>query len=296
MRCEKPFVKNGQAFPCRQCLPCTINRRREWTHRIKLEAAQYQDNAFVTLTYSDDYLPPLGSLEPLHLQLWLKIFRKEIAPLRIRYYACGEYGEHTQRPHYHLAIFGYPHCRYGLSRYQTHRRRNCCSICDLVRDTWGKGFIEVGMLSDDSAAYVAQYVTKKMTRTDDVRLNGRWPEFARMSLRPGIGYDALHEIASEYMRLDLSSRMVDVPSTMRHGPKELPLGNYLTKSLRKLVGGDGSAPQEVKDLLAEKMRPMREAAFENSRSLKEEVIASTAGNSASAISRFNIHRKRKFKL
>ena len=158
-----------------------------------LEAAQYEDNAFVTLTYSDECLPEDMSVRPRELQLFMKRLRKAF-PGRIRYFGVGEYGDTTERPHYHLAIFGMPTCRYARTRlFKTYRP--CCPICTMVRDAWQKGEVFLGTLEPDAMGYVAGYVVKKMTREDDERLKGKAPEFARMSLRPGIGYGMMHEHA-----------------------------------------------------------------------------------------------------
>ena len=101
MLCRKPYVGPAGAFPCGQCLPCRLNRRRTWTHRIMLEAMCHGDNAFVTLTYEDDNV---RSLVPKDPQDWLKRIRKAVEPLRLRYYLVGEYGDISERPHYHVAL------------------------------------------------------------------------------------------------------------------------------------------------------------------------------------------------
>lgn len=262
MLCRNPITMGMHLYPCGQCMPCRFNRRREWTHRIMLEASLRTENAFVTLTYSDENLrmtsQQLPTLDPKDFQDWLKRFRAAISPLKVRFYGVGEYGDETQRPHYHVALFGYPPCRYGNSRYRHYT--NCCDNCDRIRDTWGKGNIFVGTLETESAQYVAGYVTKKMTAKDDERLLGRHPEFARMSLRPGIGADFMHDVASVVLDLNLVEKEGDVPSSLRHGKRVLPLGRYLTKKLRKLVGQDEKAPQATLDKIAEEMRPLREAA------------------------------------
>lgn len=111
-----------------------------------------------------------------------------------------------------------------------------------------------------------------MTARDDTRLNGRHPEFARMSLRPGIGQSAMHEVANEILNLNLEERMDDVPSSLRHGNRLLPLGRYLRRSLRTLVGRDPSAPQSTLDQTKADLQDLREAAFNNSRSFQKEII------------------------
>jgi len=249
-----------------------------------LESMCHTDSFFLTLTYTDEKLPNsigsgtgpgLATLRPKDLQDWLKRFRRAIEPLKIRYFGVGEYGDVSFRPHYHVVVFGYP----GCSRVRTVRALGtnkpdataCCRTCQLVYETWGHGLIEVASLSVKSAAYISQYTVKKMTAKDDPRLKGRFPEFARMSLKPGIGHDSLWDVASQMMRYSLDDTLVDVPSRLRHGTLEYPLGRYLMRKLREKLGKEGSAPQEVLDRIAAEMLPLRLAAKENL-SLKQEVL------------------------
>lgn len=97
----------SQPYGCGQCLPCRFNKRRLWTNRLLLELRSHGDAAFVTLTYSDDFLPKNKSLDPKQLKLWMKRLNK-LAGGGLRYYNVGEYGDQTQRPHYHALIFGLP--------------------------------------------------------------------------------------------------------------------------------------------------------------------------------------------
>lgn len=240
-----------------------------------LESGLQSDNTFITLTYSDETLPT-GSLDvygptnPLvytlrkkDVQDWLKRLRKAIAPLKIRFFAVGEYGDVTQRPHYHVALFGYPNCLRGKTRYlvgPNHSQKSCCVHCDLIMDTWGLGAIMLGSLTAESSQYIAGYVTKKMTSKTDSRLNGRYPEFSQMSLRPGIGADAMHDVASTLLEFDLDQTETDVPVSLRHGARQLPLGRYLRKKLRTLVGKDEKISQEAFDEYQKTMLPLYEAA------------------------------------
>lgn len=223
--------------------------------------------------------------------------RKRIAPARIRYFACGEYGDETWRPHYHVAVFGLGTCARGrtlrLPGSGVARWEKCCDTCRTVGEAWGLGVIEVGELCQQSAQYVCGYVTKKMTGEKDERLNGRYPEFARMSLRPGIGYGALSEVAATLRAYDLDRRLVDVPSTLRHGSRELPLGRYLQRNLREMCGRDAEAPPEVVAEIARSLQVVREDAFENSVSLSEAIVEAEAGKRASMIARYKIYQQRR---
>ena len=128
------------------------------------------------------------------------------------------------------------------------------------------------MLEVSSAQYVAGYVVKKMTAADDRRLCGRHPEFARMSNRPGIGQAAMWEVASELLRYRLDERLPDVPLALNHGKKQMPLGRYLRRELRKMVGKLEETPIESLEAYKEEMRPVRETAFNASRSYKEVLL------------------------
>lgn len=292
MICEKPYVTGGRAYGCGQCTPCRLYRSRVWSHRIMLEALEHEDNSFVTLTYDDEHLPKGGSLAPKDFQDWLKRYRKSIEPFKIRYYGVGEYGDQSSRPHYHVAIFGHPGCASGVSRYR-EGRRDCCSICNNVRDTWARGRVDVGALETKSAQYIAGYIIKKMTRRDDVRLNGREPEFARMSLRPGLGAHSIHEVASELMRFNLETTELDVPSTLRHGPKKLPLGRYLVQKLRLAVGKEKNAPEAVIEKMDEELLPLRAAAFDASEPLQKHVVEASRQKVRNVLARHRIHKQRK---
>lgn len=247
-----------------------------------LESAQYADNCFVTLTYTDGSLPiglnGLPTLIPEHPRNWLKRLRKLFPPEHVRYYLCGEYGDESFRPHYHAALFNVPTCYRG----RTYRRpgssrplwEKCCDACRMVGNTWGYGDVDLGILETSSAQYVAGYVTKKMTHAQDPRLQGRHPEFSRQSNRPGIGQSAMYEVASELMRFNLDVTQADVPSALRHGKRQLPLGRYLQQQLRKMVGKDVKAPEAVIQKHAAEMLPLRIAAKNSSThpSLKSQVI------------------------
>lgn len=268
MKCRNPYHAAGYMYPCGQCMPCRVNRRRIWTHRLMLERFNHGDATFVTLTYDDEHLPEvldkdtgeiLNTLVPKHLQDWLKRLRKAYAPKKIRFYGCGEYGDTSDRAHYHVALFGYPQCEWGTSRY-SRSRKNCCWSCDLLRSTWGQGNIYSGELTAESSAYISGYVTKKMTSKEDQRLRGRHPEFARMSNRPGIGADFMHHVASSILEFNLGDKQADVPSALRHGNRVLPLGRYLRMKLRKMVGKDEKTPQEILDKLFAELQPLRDLA------------------------------------
>lgn len=240
---------------------------------MMLEAAQYGDNCFCTLTYRPEALPSDMSVHPRVLSLFVKKLRKAVRPIQLRYFGVGEYGDKSGHPHYHLALFNFPSCLYGRTR---HHVQSCCSICTSVEKAWGLGRIELGTLTPHSMAYVAGYLNKKMTRDSDPRLEGRRPEFARMSLRPGIGTGMMHELASTLLELG-TDNMVDVPAVLEHGTTRYPLGRYLRRKLRTFIGREANAPQEALEQYAKELHPLREAAFNASKPLKTYILQKSEG-------------------
>jgi hypothetical protein len=188
----KPAESNGNKLtvPCGQCIGCRIDQSKQWAIRIMHEASLHQDNQFLTLTYAPEHLPRSGSLQPKHFSDFMKRYRKEISPQKIRFFHCGEYGEKLSRPHYHAIIFGH------LFADRSALGPNLFTSPALEK-LWGKGFVTIGECTIQSAAYVARYVTKKITgnaaashyqtmSTDTGELHNVRPEYVTMSRRPGI--------------------------------------------------------------------------------------------------------------
>lgn len=255
--CKKPYVKGITPYPCGQCLPCRFNRRRLWTHRLLLEQQCHEFSSFWTLTYDDQHVPLDGSLNPKHTELWLKRLRRALGPTRpLRFYLVGEYGDETQRPHYHPALFGLSHLE-----------------SELVLETWSMGYVYGGTLTLESAQYIAGYVTKKMTAADDPRLAGRHPEFARMSTRPGLGALVVPQLAdalSDHAGAMSIARDGDVPTSLNHGRKSLPLGRYLRSKLREQLGFETIGGQPRPEALRlQEMSDLLEASGSRSRYLSE---------------------------
>jgi len=124
--------------------------------------------SFVSLSYDDDHLPPGGSLRPKDLQDFLKRVRHHVDG--IKYYAVGEYGEVTNRPHYHGIFFGVGP-----------------DDVDVVRNDWGHGFVYFGTVTVKSINYVTAYINKKLYGKMAIdEYAGRVEPFARMSKGLGL--------------------------------------------------------------------------------------------------------------
>lgn len=181
--------------PCGQCIGCRIDRSRDWAIRCMHEASMHEESCFLTLTYRPEDLPVDGSLDKSHFQKFMKRLRKSIAPKKVRFFHCGEYGENLSRPHYHALLFGHSFVDQTLL---TIRNGNRYYTSRTLDNLWGLGYSMLGNVTFESAAYVARYITKKVTGADaadyywrDDPLTGVcWrvePEYCTMSRRPGIG-------------------------------------------------------------------------------------------------------------
>lgn len=266
MLCKKPF--EGR-YGCGQCLPCRINRRRLWTHRLFLESCKHAESSFVTLTYRPEKLPDGGTLVPDHMRDFLKRLRFHVDPIKIRYFYVGEYGDISGRPHYHMALFGLGPSFQGIDKLWTH------------------GFTYSGDLTMDSAQYIAGYVTKKMTSKADPRLKGRYPEFARMSLKPGIGALAIPDLRAT-LETEKGAYLMesydDVPPILKHHNKKHPLGRYLTSKLREAYGfKETKTPESILWKKEIEMHCMYEEAKASEKTQTHSAIAFQAEQSAARI-------------
>jgi len=145
-------------IPCRKCPSCKLAKAKEWGLRCWHESQMHEENAFITLTYAPEHLPHYECLDHRDFQLFMKRFRKAYPDRKVKYFMCGEYGNGTHRPHYHLILFGYfpPDAVY-------HRTENGNRFykSEELDAFWKKGFTDTSGVSYNSAGYVARYALKK---------------------------------------------------------------------------------------------------------------------------------------
>lgn len=218
---------NFVSLPCGQCIGCRLDRSVRWATRIMHEARMHEFSSFVTLTYDDAHVPYGHTLHYPHFQGFVKRLRRRLEPKRIRFFMCGEYGDTFGRPHYHAILFGAwfgdrRPWRKSSAGFQLYRSA-------LLEDVWDLGSAEIGDVSFESAAYVARYCTKKVTGdlaeshyAKLVEETGEVvqlvPEFARMSLKPGIGaswFDKYGQHALDNGFVVVDGRKLPVPKFYR---------------------------------------------------------------------------------
>lgn len=202
---QKDSTGDVTEIACGQCMGCRLERSKQWAVRISHEASLYEKNCFITLTYSPEHLPSPPSLCVRDFQLFLKRLRKKYGP-KIRFFHCGEYGEQLGRPHYHACLlnFDFP----DKYHFRNNGRSDQIYRSPTLEELWGKGHCEIGAVTFESAAYVARYVTKKITGpqaakhylrvdTDTGEIYQLKPEYTTMSRRPGIGQPWLEKFATD---------------------------------------------------------------------------------------------------
>lgn len=178
--------KTNESIPvdCGKCYQCVAKRTSQWSFRIRQEERISSSSYFITLTYDTQHVPITKNgymtLNPEDLQKFFKRLRK-LNNTKIKYYAVGEYGGKTNRPHYHVIIFN-------------------CDI-ETIEKTWKLGGVHYGQVSGASIGYCLKYLCKDgripMHRNDD-----RIKEFGRMS--KGLGASYINEKTIKFHTLPLT--------------------------------------------------------------------------------------------
>lgn len=196
-------------IPCGQCIGCRLERSRQWAMRCVHEQSLHDFSCFITLTYSDEFLPKNGSLDVTHFQRFMKRLRKRFGN-GIRFFHCGEYGDEHFRPHYHAILFGIDFtdpaflCKksfaFNVVSPVFNKSGEKLFNSSFLSSLWPYGLSSVGTATFESAAYVARYVCKKVNgknakahyeRIDPFtgEIVDLKPEYVTMSRRPGVGAD-----------------------------------------------------------------------------------------------------------
>lgn len=193
---EYPQYHEVLTLPCGHCISCYMKRATDWAIRCVHEMAFWPTGCFLTLTYATDKLPQNRSLRVEHFQLFMKRLREYLARVenveRIKYFACGEYGDKTDRPHYHAVVFGW---KPGDMVEVPNNPGTEYTLYDskIVADLWTHGRVRIGTLTARSAAYVARYTIKKQygeAAQKEYADKGRVAPFLLCSQGIGRGYFA----------------------------------------------------------------------------------------------------------
>lgn len=206
-QCIHPFTlkKYNIQVPCGKCPTCRARRASGWSFRLMQEDRIAEIAIFITLTYDNEHIRTtprnFKTIRKRCLQLYFKRVRKYTNKgTRVKYYACGEYGSKTNRPHYHAIVFN--------ADYDALEQAWICNSNEYGcgNNGCGKpiGQIHFGTVTGASVGYTLKYMQKTgkipMHKNDD-----RTPEFALMS--KGIGESYLTNNMKRWHLLQLKERM-----------------------------------------------------------------------------------------
>lgn len=239
--CLTPItLKVGTHVPCGKCANCKARRVSGWSFRLRQEDLHATTSHFVTLTYDEkaikDRSDPLCERVSKHgyyqlckrdVQLFFKRLREAHGtPNNIRYYAVGEYGSETHRPHYHAIIFN--------------------AVGDLIDAAWGLGHTFIGTVSGASIGYCLKYLSKEDPRKGKY-WDDRTAQFALMS--KGLGKSYLTDEIIDYHTSDLKGKLFcTVP-----GGQKLSMPRYYKDKIyhpaeRRMISGwykDNMIPLDI---------------------------------------------------
>lgn len=217
------FSRDFVEIPCGKCIGCRLEYSRQWANRCMLELQYHKSAYFITLTYDDIHVPrsfygdpETGeaklslTLRKRDFQLFMKRLRKRFPDSQLRFFAAGEYGSKTFRPHYHAIIFGLE-----LPDLKVYKQSNGFVYYNsqILQDAWSivtpagrepLGFAVAANVTWETCAYTARYVMKKLNGAEaqfytDFNLE---PEFSLMSRKPGIARQYYDEHMNDIYKHD----------------------------------------------------------------------------------------------
>ena len=192
MACAKPlnnprrlYNNKNSRIPCRYCINCRVDKRKQWAERCKWEFKDKISGAFVTFTYDDAHLfseclkigndkKVRASLNYEHSSNFIKAIKSYIKrnpnkqnilmQENFTYLGVGEYGHNGSiwnRPHYHILFFGldFKYCE------------------KLFKNFWQYGFIDSLPILKGGINYVLKYMDKQI-----IGKQGKWENYKRYNL------------------------------------------------------------------------------------------------------------------
>lgn len=168
--------------PCGKCSECLRKKRNDWCVRLYYEHKVSVQSYFLTLTYNEYTVPRNGDIMVLckrDVQLFLKRLRMELTDVKLRYFFVGEYGDNSERPHYHALIF--------VDKYL-----NLNDFRELIGKHWQLGFNSLSEVTPQRISYVASYcLYNNVLYYSQLDAYKDYPPFTLMS--KGIGKRIINE-------------------------------------------------------------------------------------------------------
>lgn len=184
IKAKKPFI----LAPCGRCPACLIRRQNEWAFRILMETQNAESSYFITLTYDDAHLEfteeGVATLNKDTLRLFFRYLRRKFDKEEVRMFACGEYGDQFDRPHYHAILF----FKHSINEDK---------LDYIISKLWTKGFFSIFPFN---SVAMAKYVAKYSVKQFGIDYDNKQPPFALMS--KGIGKNFMNQENQDLVRIN----------------------------------------------------------------------------------------------
>ncbi|QCS36183.1 replication initiator protein [Capybara microvirus Cap1_SP_151] len=160
---ERIKNKDMLLIPCGRCFSCRSKKAMSWTIRNYFESEKYDQKCFITATYNEFKCPRF--LVKKDLQLLIKQIRRYIdyhisSDMKIKYFACGEYGGQFGRPHFHILLYGFCFPKDHILKDENGKKEY---ISLKLTELWNRGIISFSDCVDAShIKYTCGYVQKKL--------------------------------------------------------------------------------------------------------------------------------------
>lgn len=198
MQCLKPVwihknlprerFPDGLIVPCGVCVNCRKQKAREWALRINHETRDSLYAVFATLTYNNQCVPKNYGLRKKHLQNFIKRLRKNYPCTKIKYYACGEYGDMLYRPHYHIILLFLKTSKSFDEWINNFDERGRKIYTGFLEKTWAQGNVQASRLTYGRILYTVSYVDKKILNYRHIDIGKKQPPFKLSSNGFGLSY------------------------------------------------------------------------------------------------------------
>lgn len=222
---NKPFALGNSDVinvPCGKCVECRRTYVNSWVFRLtnEFKSKKTRSAYFLTLTFNDDYLYDVGNglitLDGLHninyriFQLFMKRLRKSYGngKSNIKYFAVGEYGDKSDRPHFHSIIFNVD-------------QQN-------VLDAWNCGNVHFGEVTEASIKYTLKYAMKRVGRVykKDWKEPEKVREIERSLCSRGLGLDYIkNKNVVKFYKNDITKQV------LKEGGLVQPLPRYYREKI-----------------------------------------------------------------
>lgn len=180
MSCLTPILLKDvdTPVPCGKCPECRQRIVDGWAFRLLWQLKDATTATMVTLTYDTRFVPITDkgrmSLNKRDVQAFMKRLRYYDKGLPIKYFAVGEYGGRTWRPHYHVIIFN--------------------ATQESIYKAWKIDGVEIGNIqfmdvTEASVYYTLKYMCKP-GKVPETRNDDRIPEFRIMSKFLGVNFSS----------------------------------------------------------------------------------------------------------